>query len=157
MDRTTPRVTHLQFTLSRCCESIGCLASRMRRDVCPLTHVAAVRAEPRSTSNRSEREPTSVRSTRYGSGHPIPVFPDTGRTFSWLQASLRLPTCAPGRPDCTAGVGDRGTLCEKQCGARLPQHCECLPDGEHDAMICPHATTLPLRRCIAAFARWSRA
>src|SRR5262249_53295803 len=40
--------------------------------------------EPRSGSNKSERESTSVRSTNYGSGHLIRVFRDIGRIFSLL-------------------------------------------------------------------------
>jgi hypothetical protein len=38
-------------------------------------------------------------------------------------------------------------LREKQCRTCLPQHCECLPDGEHDGMIRPHATT-PLSKAL---------
>ena len=38
-------------------------------------------------SSKSEHEPTSGRSRGYGSGHPIQVCPDIGRTFSWLPTS----------------------------------------------------------------------
>jgi hypothetical protein len=44
-------------------------------------------------------------------------------------------------------VGDRGPLPEKQCLTRLLEHCDCLPDGEHDALIRPHATT-PLSKAL---------
>jgi hypothetical protein len=137
-------------------ELCGC-GDKRRREVWLSPRAAAVRAELRSASSRSEHESTSVRSRRYGSGHPIRVFPHTGRTFSWLQASLRAAKSAPGRLDCTAGGGDRGRLREQQRLARLLEHCECLPDGEHDGMIRPHATTFLSRRCLAAFTRWSRA
>ena len=50
--------------------------------------IAPARKELRNGSNKSEREPTSVRSTNYGIGHLIQAFRGTGRTFS----SLRL-TC----------------------------------------------------------------
>ena len=46
--------------------------------------VGPAHGEPRSGSNNSEREPTSVRSTNYGSEHLIRVFPDIGRIFSLL-------------------------------------------------------------------------
>src|SRR5262249_24758285 len=42
--------------------------------------------ELRSGPNKSEREPTSARSTNYGSGHLIPAFHGTGRTFSLLPS-----------------------------------------------------------------------
>ena len=38
-------------------------------------------------------------------------------------------------------VGDRRALPEKHCLTRLLQRGDCLPDGEHDAMIRPHAMT----------------
>jgi hypothetical protein len=136
-------------------ELCGCGGKR-RLDVRPSRHAAAVRAELRNASNRSEHEPTSVRSRRSGSGHPVRVFHDTGRTFSWPPSSL-CATCALGWLDCAAGVHDRGRLRGKQCLTRLLEHCECLPDGEHDPMIRPHATTLLSRRCVAAFTPWSHA
>jgi hypothetical protein len=46
--------------------------------------VAPARKELRSGPNKSEREPTSARSTNYGSGHLIPAFHGTGRTFSLM-------------------------------------------------------------------------
>src|SRR5215472_9096327 len=45
---------------------------------------APARKELRNGSNKSEREPTSGRSTNYGSGHLIRVFRDIGRIFSLL-------------------------------------------------------------------------
>jgi len=45
---------------------------------------APARNELRNGSNKSEREPTSDRSTNYGSGHLIRVFRDIGRIFSLL-------------------------------------------------------------------------
>ena len=45
---------------------------------------APARKELRNGSNKSEREPTSGRSTNYGSGYLIPVFRDIGRIFSLL-------------------------------------------------------------------------
>src|SRR5215831_16062981 len=48
--------------------------------------VAPARKELRSGPNKSEREPTSARSTNYGSGHLIPAFHGTGRTFSLLPS-----------------------------------------------------------------------
>src|SRR6516164_11816345 len=44
--------------------------------------VAPVHDEPRSSSNKSEREPTSVRSTNYGSERLVRVLRDIGRIFS---------------------------------------------------------------------------
>src|SRR5215831_16703747 len=44
--------------------------------------LASAHDEPRSGSNKSERESTSVRSINYGSGHLIQVFRDIGRIFS---------------------------------------------------------------------------
>jgi hypothetical protein len=44
--------------------------------------IAPARKELRNGSNKSEREPTSGRSTDYGSGHPVQAFHDIGRTFS---------------------------------------------------------------------------
>jgi len=110
----------------------------------PSPHAAAVRAELRNASSRSEHEPTSVRPRRYGSGHPVRVFHDTGCTFSW--ASPRA-TCALGPLDCAARVGDRRALPEKHCLTRLLQRGDCLPDGEHDALIRPHAMT-PLSKAL---------
>src|SRR6516165_663770 len=48
--------------------------------------VAPACNELRSGPNKSEREPTSARSTNYGSGHLIPAFHGTGRTFSLLPS-----------------------------------------------------------------------
>ena len=48
--------------------------------------VAPACEELRSGSNNSEREPTSGRSTNYGSGHLIQVFHGTGRTFSLMPS-----------------------------------------------------------------------
>jgi hypothetical protein len=42
--------------------------------------IAPARKELRNGSNKSEREPTSGRSTDYGSGHPVQAFHDIGRT-----------------------------------------------------------------------------
>jgi hypothetical protein len=53
--------------------------------------VAPAHEEPRSGSNNSEREPTSCRSTDYGSGHLIQVFRDIGRIFSLLLFSATRP------------------------------------------------------------------
>jgi hypothetical protein len=126
-------------------ELCGCGGKR-RREAWPSPHAAAVRAELRSASSRSEHEPTSVRSRRYGSGRPVRVFHHSGCTFSWPPASL-CATWALGGLDCAAGVRDRGTLPEKHCLTRLLQRCDCLPDGEHDALIRPHATT-PLSKAL---------
>ena len=48
--------------------------------------VAPACKELRSGPNKSEREPTSARSTNYGSGHLSPAFHGTGRTFSLLPS-----------------------------------------------------------------------
>src|SRR5262245_60470577 len=48
--------------------------------------VAPACKELRSGPNKSEREPTSARSTNCGSGHLIPAFHGTGRTFSLLPS-----------------------------------------------------------------------
>ena len=48
--------------------------------------VAPACKDLRSGPNKSEREPTSARSTDYGSGHLIPAFHGTGRTFSLLPS-----------------------------------------------------------------------
>ena len=57
-------------------------------DGAPATCVGVAPAckELRSGPNKSEREPTSARSTNYGSGHLIPAFHGTGRTFSLLPS-----------------------------------------------------------------------
>src|SRR5262249_26545751 len=55
------------------------------RCVCDVG-VAPARKELRSGPNKSEREPTSAHSTNYGSGHLIPAFHGTGRTFSLLPS-----------------------------------------------------------------------
>lgn len=115
-------------------------------DVRPSRHAAAVRAELRNASNRSDNESTSVRSRRCGSGHPVRVFHDIGCTLSWLPA-FPYATCALGPLDCAARVGDRRALPDKHCLTRLLQRCDCLPDGEHDALIRPHATT-PLSKAL---------
>src|SRR5262245_6770714 len=109
-------------------ELCGCGGKR-RLDVRPSRHAAAVRAELRNASNRSEHESTSVRSRRCGSGHPVRVFRDIECTFSWPPASL-CATCALGWLDCAPGVRDRRTWPGKQCLTRLLERCECLPDGE---------------------------
>jgi len=44
-------------------------------------------------------------------------------------------------------VGDRRALPEKHCLTRLLQRGDCLPDGEHDALIRPHAMT-PLSKAL---------
>jgi hypothetical protein len=59
---------------ANCGERAGCA-----RDV---RWRAPARKEFRNGSNRSEREPTSAHSTKYGSVHLIPAFRGTGRTFS---------------------------------------------------------------------------
>src|SRR5215831_14262393 len=46
--------------------------------------LASAHDEPRSGSNKSERESTSVRSTNYGSGRLVRGFRDIGRIFSLL-------------------------------------------------------------------------
>src|SRR5262249_50799438 len=48
--------------------------------------VAPACKELRSGPNKSEREPTSARSTNYGSGHLSPAFHGTGHTFSLLPS-----------------------------------------------------------------------
>ena len=53
----------------------------------PSLRIALTCGALRNTSSKSEHEPTSGRSKDYGSGHPIRVFPDIGRTFSWLPTS----------------------------------------------------------------------
>src|SRR5262245_44833509 len=58
-----------------------------RQDVWPSLRIALIRGALRNMSSKSEHEPTSGRSRDYGSGHPIRVFPDIGRTFSWLPTS----------------------------------------------------------------------
>jgi hypothetical protein len=61
-----------------CCERRKCVAEIFAvRD-------APAHDEPHSGPNNSEREPTSGRSTKYGSGHLIRVFRDIGRIFSLL-------------------------------------------------------------------------
>jgi hypothetical protein len=45
---------------------------------------------PRNESNNNAHEPTSGRSTRYGSGHLIRVFRDIGHIFSSLYPSLAV-------------------------------------------------------------------
>src|SRR6516164_2135112 len=67
--------------------------------------VAPACKDLRSGPNKSEREPTSARSTDYGSGHLIPAFHGTGRTFSLLRlthwmclaASTPLVSCLRGK------------------------------------------------------------
>src|SRR5262245_27225138 len=46
--------------------------------------ISPAREEPRSESNNKAHEPTSGRSTHYGSGHLIRVFHDIGHIFSSL-------------------------------------------------------------------------
>src|SRR5262249_52465421 len=61
-----------------CCETGRCAPATFGVRAAPADD------EPRSGSNKSERESTSVRSTNYGSGHLIRVFRDIGRIFSLL-------------------------------------------------------------------------
>src|SRR5262249_51499807 len=68
----------VSFSSADCCERGRCASA-----TCGV-RVAPAHAEPRSGSNNSEREPTSGRSTNYGSGHLIRVFRDIGRIFSLL-------------------------------------------------------------------------
>jgi hypothetical protein len=64
------------ITSADCCERRKCVAAIFAvRD-------APAHDEPHSGPNNSEREPTSGRSTKYGSGHLIRVFRDIGRIFS---------------------------------------------------------------------------
>src|SRR5262245_1979095 len=58
-----------------------------RQDVWPSLRIALIRGALRNMSSKSEHEPTSDRSRDYGSGHPIQVFLDSGRTSSWLRTS----------------------------------------------------------------------
>ena len=58
-----------------------------RLDVWRSLRIALIRAALRKMSSKSEHEPTSDRSRDYGSGHPIQVCRDIGRTFSWLPTS----------------------------------------------------------------------
>src|SRR5262249_11986396 len=61
--------------------------------------VAPACKELRSGPNKSEREPTSARSTNYGSGHLIPAFHGTGRTFSLLPSHpLDAASCSTDAP-----------------------------------------------------------
>src|SRR5215471_10536471 len=52
--------------------------------------IAPAHEGPRNESNNNAHEPTSGRSTRYGSGHLIRVFRDIGRIFSSLYPSLAV-------------------------------------------------------------------
>jgi hypothetical protein len=66
------------ITSADCCERRKCVAAIFAvRD-------APAHDEPHSGPNNSEREPTSGRSTKYGSGHLIRVFRDIGRISSLL-------------------------------------------------------------------------
>src|SRR5215510_12718968 len=53
-------------------------------------HFAPAHEGPRNESNNKAHEPTSGRSTRYGSGHLIRVFRDIGHIFSSLYPSLAV-------------------------------------------------------------------
>src|SRR6516165_9801422 len=53
--------------------------------------IAPAHEGPRSESNNNAHEPTSGRSTHYGSGHLIRVFRDSGHIFSSLYSSLAVP------------------------------------------------------------------
>src|SRR5262249_47053077 len=53
-------------------------------------HIAPAHEGPRNESNNKAHEPTSGRSTRYGSGHLIRVFRDIGHIFSSLYPSLAV-------------------------------------------------------------------
>jgi hypothetical protein len=52
--------------------------------------IAPAHEGPRNESNNNAHEPTSGRSTRYGSGHLIRVFRDIGHIFSSLYPSLAV-------------------------------------------------------------------
>src|SRR5215467_15335019 len=52
--------------------------------------IAPAHEGPRNESNNKPHEPTSGRSTRYGSGHLIRVFRDIGHIFSSLYPSLAV-------------------------------------------------------------------
>ena len=60
--------------------------------------VAPACKDLRSGPNKSEREPTSARSTDYGSGHLIPAFHGTGRTFSLRGVVVLLAMTRPANP-----------------------------------------------------------
>src|SRR6516165_12703671 len=53
-------------------------------------HIAPAHKGPRNESNNKAHEPTSGRSTHYGSGHLIRVFRDIGHIFSSLYPSLAV-------------------------------------------------------------------
>ena len=59
--------------------------------------VAPACKELRSGPNKSEREPTSARSTNYGSGHLSPAFHGTGHIFSSLYPFCFLIALPPHR------------------------------------------------------------
>src|SRR5262249_60174078 len=70
--------------------------------------VAPACKELRSGPNKSEREPTSARSTNYGSGHLIPAFHGTGRTFALLPSHpLDAASCSSTPP---FGSGLKGKI-----------------------------------------------
>ena len=52
--------------------------------------IAPAHEGPRNESNNKAHEPTSGRSTRYGSGRLIRVFRDIGHIFSLLYPSLAV-------------------------------------------------------------------
>jgi len=52
--------------------------------------IAPAHEGPRNESNNKAHEPTSGRSTRYGSGHLIRAFRDIGHIFSLLYPSLAV-------------------------------------------------------------------
>src|SRR6516165_1673384 len=52
--------------------------------------IAPAHKGPRNESNNKAHEPTSGRSTRYGTGHLIRVFRDIGHIFSSLYPSLAV-------------------------------------------------------------------
>src|SRR5262245_66470437 len=53
--------------------------------------IAPAHDGPRNASNNNAHEPTSGRSTHYGSGHLNRVFRDIGHIFSSLYPSLAVP------------------------------------------------------------------
>ena len=52
--------------------------------------IAPAHEGPRNESNNKAHEPTSGRSTRYGSGHLIRAFRDIGHIFSSLYPALAV-------------------------------------------------------------------
>src|SRR5262244_555110 len=58
--------------------------------VCRGRRIAPAHEGPRNESNNNAHEPTSGRSTHYGSGRLIRVFRDIGHIFSSLYPSLAV-------------------------------------------------------------------